>query len=313
MHTDVCQRWYRGRGSYVSTRAFFKPDRFSVQVLDDDTTPRTFIEQHHYSGSYCAAVFRVGLFEKRRNHQEQLVGACVFAEPAQSKVVSCWSGGLPKSQGTTLARLVLLERVLANAESWFVKRALDQLKEARPGLKVVVSYSDPVERTTVWGETVMPGHVGAVYQALGARFVGRAEGRTNYLTTRGTILDGRTLTKVRKGEKGAAPFYERLLAAGAPPRAFGEDPRAYVRRVLREGPFRPQRHPGNLVYLFALGDPEEKRETLAQAPKALVYLKARTARVLDPTQAGRRQLRLILEEPLCQSTPHPSVQTMPPA
>src|SRR5262245_917910 len=44
---------------------------------------------------------------------------------------------------------------------------------ARHGVRGVVSLSDPVPRRTVAGELVFPGHVGTIYQASNAAYLGR--------------------------------------------------------------------------------------------------------------------------------------------
>jgi hypothetical protein len=41
------------------------------------------------------------------------------------------------------------------------------------GLRGLVSFSDPIRRTTFAGQVVMPGHVGVIYRASNARYTGR--------------------------------------------------------------------------------------------------------------------------------------------
>lgn len=157
--------------------------------------------------------------------------------------------------GVTLSRLVLLDDVPANGESWFVARALRLLRAEKPDVGAVVSYSDPVVRTTLDGARVMPGHVGTVYQALNAMHVGRSRKETVILDRDGVVVDRRgIMSKLRNDEQGAAYAYARLTAAGAPPRRPLEGGVAYVERALREGPFRRFRHPGNHTYVWTLHD-----------------------------------------------------------
>lgn len=149
-----------------------------------------------------------------------------------------------------LGRLVLLDEVPFNAESWFVSRALSLLRQEKSDVRFVLSYADPVQRRAADGSVLMPGHIGTVYQALSAAYAGRATARTLILSRDGTVLSDRTLSKIRQQDRGA-DYAERLVTeAGASPRRPGEEPSAWLQRVLPA--FQRLRHPGNLAYVFAL-------------------------------------------------------------
>lgn len=248
----ACQRWRNGRERYRPAGERFDTSRASVEVLDE-TQAKAFTCSHHYSGSYPAARMRAGLFVKNRFEREQLVGVCVFAEPTHPAIVPNYFG-VPSKAGTALARLVLLDEVPGNAESWFVARAFRKLKRDLEGVQGVLSYSDPVARVNHAGELVKRGHVGVVYQALNAAYLGRARGGIQILATDGRVVNRRTLSKLRNDESGAAYAYEQLRKLGAPERHRLEGGREYTDRALREGGFRLQRHPGNHVYAWWLGD-----------------------------------------------------------
>jgi hypothetical protein len=65
-----------------------------------------------------------------------------------------------------------------------------------------VSFSDPVPRTKADGTIVHRGHVGICDQATSATFLGRTERRTIRLLPDGTLLNDRTIQKIRSGEQG---------------------------------------------------------------------------------------------------------------
>src|SRR5262249_3474031 len=133
-------------------------------AIADDTTARGFVETHHYSASYPAARWRFGLYCHGR-----LVGAAVFSHPSNDRTLTAVFPGKP-TDSVELGRLVLLDEVPGNGESWFVARCFEQLKA--DGILGVVSFSDPMPRARVDGPVVMPGHVGTVYQALSAAYLG---------------------------------------------------------------------------------------------------------------------------------------------
>lgn len=80
----------------------------------------------------------------------------------------------------------------------------------------------------------------------------------------GVALCTRAMSKVRLQEHGADSAERRLVRLGAPPRPFGQDPREWLKDVLAGNTFTRVRHPGNHLYAFALGSPQQKA-ILAQA------------------------------------------------
>jgi len=269
-----CQRWRDRRDSFRSSAEPFDPSRFGVELIETDSVAREFVKRHHYSGSYPAARVRVGLYRSAGVFGDELVGVAVFSVPMSQRVIPKYTGR-PSSEGVELGRFVLLDDVRANAESWFLSRAFGVLAEAKPEVAAVLSYSDPVRRTAADGSTVLPGHVGTIYQATNARYVGRSKYRNDWIAANGRIVSPRALSKIRKGETGARYATAKLLELGAPARRFGEDPAEWVRRALSDGPFRKVRHPGNHAYLFAVGGSKRQRRQTAKAfPPSLPYPKA---------------------------------------
>ncbi len=259
------QRWTRGRASYRVPDEVIKTRLYEVEEIQDDTTARQFVVGHHYSGTYPAARFRVGLY--RCGH---LVGVAVFSEPVNALTVPKWAGA--GAVGCELGRFVLRDLVPGNGETWFLARARRLLAAAKPELGYVVSFSDPLERRTPAGVVVKPGHIGCIYQASNARYCGRSARNTIYMTAGGEVISHRTLSKVRAGESGSDYAYESLLRAGAPTRWSWERGPDYITRVLGSPAIRRFRHPGNHVYLFSLRKKNKIRNTTP-------YPKARDARV----------------------------------
>lgn len=99
----------------------------------------------------------------------------------------------------------------------------------------------------------MPGHVGIVYQASNARYCGRATARTVTMLPDGTILNGRSMQKIRRQERGHDHVERLLRVHGAPVMAAGEKPTAWLARALDDIGARSLRHAGNHRYAFAIG------------------------------------------------------------
>lgn len=259
--TTPSLRWRDGR--HVFTRAPIVRSQFDVASIDDDTTARAFIEQHHYSRSYPAARERYGLYRLG-----ELVGVVVFSQPTNDKSITktfTLCGGrqkLPAADGADLGRLVLLDEIGANAESYFVARCFELLRPM--GFRGAISFSDPVPRTTLDGRMVLAGHVGTVYQALNAVYLGRSCARTLRLLPDGTVLNPRTLQKIRKQEVGWMSAVASLEAMGAP--ALRDDPREWVRLIVPMVT-RPLRHPGNHKYAWRFDRRVELPKQVLRYPK----------------------------------------------
>lgn len=103
-------------------------------------------------------------------------------------------------EAVELGRFVLLDSVPGNGETWFLGRCFEQLRTH--GLFGVVSFSDPTPRTSSSGDRVFPGHVGTIYQAHNAAYLGRGTARTLRLLPDGSVFSARTAQKIRSQERG---------------------------------------------------------------------------------------------------------------
>lgn len=247
--TPACQRWRGGRASYRRPDEPIKTLEHEVAPIDRETA-KAFVLAHHYSASFPADRFRFGLFRGAR-----LVGVAVFSVPARDEVLTRVFPG-PASDAVELGRFVLLDEVAGNGETWLLARCLGQLRHA--GLRGVVSFSDPLPRATADGAVVMPGHVGTIYQASSAVYLGRARAEALLLLPDGRPVHRRALAKIRAGHRGWRYAVERLVAAGAPAPAclvagvpdldeLGRWVDRWLVALVRRVP-----HPGNHKYAFPL-------------------------------------------------------------
>ncbi len=235
-----CQRWRDGRDSYRWHGEAFEPREHEVSAIADDRSARAFVEQHHYSKSFPAARRRFGLYAGG-----SLAGVAVFSVPVRPEALSVLR--CPVAEGLELGRFVLLDAVKANAETWFLARCFDLLR--REGFAGVVSFSDPFPRTRADGSTIFAGHVGTIYQASNAVFVGRAKPGFLRLLPDGSVLPARTLAKIRRRDRGWKYAVGKLVEHGAPEPTG--DLSLWLAREL-ENVTRRVKHPGNYKYAFAL-------------------------------------------------------------
>jgi hypothetical protein len=259
-----CERWTDRRHAWRHlSDGGFDARRFNVAPLVE-ADAKAYVTRHHYSGTYPSARLRYGLYER-----SELVGVAVLSVPVRSEVLTGVFPQLePYTESLELGRFVLAEGVAANGESWFLGRLFEQA--ARDGLRGIVSFSDPAQRTTSSGQVVMPGHVGTIYQATNALYLGRARARTLLLLPDGTVLNDRAIQKVKAQEKGHEYVERLLIGYGASAPRAGQAMRAWLADAIDAIGVRRLRHQGNHRFGFCLGTPAERR-----AIKRMVQLERR--------------------------------------
>ncbi len=249
------QRWRDRRDSYRPAGETIRTLDYEVAAIADDNTPKAFVVRHHYSATYPAARFRFGLYRRGA-----LVGVAVFSHPVNNASLSIFPGEL--LQSAELGRFVLLDDVPGNGETWFLGRAFELLRRAE--MVGVLSLSDPVRRTRVDGSVVFGGHVGTIYQAHNAVYLGRARADTLRLMPDGRVFNRRTRQKIRARERGWRYAAAQLETAGAPSLGDHADARAWLEEWLPRVT-RPLRHPGNFKYAWTLNR-RDRRHLPASQP-----------------------------------------------
>ena len=241
MIVDQVQRWKDRRDTYRPVGETIRTADYEVAPIEGDTVAKQFVLDHHYSGCYPAARFRFGLY-----HHEALVGVAVFSQPMSKGVLKPLPGD--PADSVELGRFVLLDGVPANGETWFLARAFEQLRQHVVG---VVSFSDPMPRDNVAGSVVFGGHIGTIYQAFNAVYVGLGARRTLHLLPDGTVFSARAASKIRNRERGWRYAAAQLERFGVPTLTSTEDAATWLRDALKLVT-RTRRHPGNHKYAWAL-------------------------------------------------------------
>jgi hypothetical protein len=258
MITNVNQRWCRQRPRLIPSNGVINPRLFEVAPIPDDVTARDFVTTQHYSGSYPAARFRYGLYTAGA-----LVGVAVYSVPSNPLALRPLPGEV--AQNVELGRFVLLNSVRGNGESYFLARTFEHLR--REHITGIVSFSDPMPRSDTEGRRIFPGHVGTIYQATNAVFLGRSRKDTLRLLPDGKVLHNRALAKVRARVRGWQYVVQQLLCYGATAPSLSETLSdwlaIWVPRLTRS-----IRHPGNLKYAWSLD-----RRMRKALPASQPYLK----------------------------------------
>jgi len=235
------QRWRARRDSYRPAGEVFNPAGHEVAEIAQDGVARAFVEANHYSGTFPAARRRFGLYQG-----PALVGVAVFSVPMADAVLRPLPVG---AEAAELGRFVLLDGGRAKGGSRSLPRRLDVLK--RDGYAGIVTFADPEARSTAAGAVAFGGHVGTIYQASNAVYLGRATPRTIRLLPDGSVFSARAAQKIRAKDRGWRYAVEQLVAQGAPEPANDNDLRAWLTTSLALVT-RTRRHGGNHKYVIAL-------------------------------------------------------------
>lgn len=201
MLTNTCQRWRDRRGTYRPVGEPIDPRHYEVAEIASDNVAEAFVLRHHYSGRYPAARWRFGLYRRG-----DLVGVAVYSVPFPAAAPEV------NVARVELGRFVLLDDVPSNGESWFLARTFEAV---RPRTDAIIAFSDPEPRETASGARVFPGHLGTIYQATNATYLGRGPRRTWRLFDDGQVFSARAWSKIRKLEQGWQGAAEQLVQRGA--------------------------------------------------------------------------------------------------
>ena len=239
MDTNRSQRWRDRRFRLVDDVELVDRRAYTVEPIAH-AAARAFVARHHYLPTWPAAQLAVGLFGSQRSANAGLTGVAVFAVPATAAVIARHTGFAEAERGAVLARFILLDEIPQNGESFFLSRALRLLRREKPAIEAVVSYADPGA-----------GHIGRCYAALSGAHRGVTRPRRVLRIGEATI-SGRTLSKVRGDERGAAGAVDRMVAAGMPRPAVLEGGAAWLNRLIEERLLLPHVQAGLFAYCFEL-------------------------------------------------------------
>ncbi len=242
-----------------------KTAEYDVAEIPDDTTAREFITRHHYSHTFPAARYRVGLYR----HGE-LSGVAVFSHPCSNAVLTNVFEA-PVLTTVVLGRFVLLDSVAGNGETWFLARSFDILRKQH-SIVGVVSFSDPLQRRTASGEVVHMGHFGTIYQAHNGIYLGRGTARSLHLLPDGRVFSERAAQKIRNSERGWKYAAAQLEAFGATTVPVDPSERTGWLNASLQSLATRVRHKGNHKYAWPLNVAIRR-----QLPASLPYPKS-----LDP-------------------------------
>lgn len=152
---------------------------------------KKYIHKNHYShGSHNGPSPCFGLFD-----EENLIGVLMFATPCSENVRASIFGKEYINHVTELHRLHILDITPKNTESWFISRCLRLLKESKPEIWAVLSFSDTTE-----------GHEGTIYKATNAYRLGQSSPAMFYIDQNGRLRHphqcGINITKEKAKELG---------------------------------------------------------------------------------------------------------------
>jgi hypothetical protein len=155
---------------------------------------KEYIKKNHYShGCHNGPSPCYGLFDG-----ENLIGCLMFATPCSENVRASIFGEEYKDWVIELHRLHILDCTPKNTESWFISRCLKLLKQDKPQIKAVLSFSDMTE-----------GHSGVIYKATNAYRLGSTGKAKFYRDKVGRLRhprqSGINITEEMAKEKGWTP------------------------------------------------------------------------------------------------------------
>lgn len=205
-----------------------KPKELTIAPADFKEI-KDFVETHHYSRNVNGVKINK-CFSVRYNGE--LCGGVIFG----SLSTTAWKKFADSEEHVLeLRRLVLLDEVGKNSESYVVSKTIKWLKQHRPEVKVIVAYADP-----------MYGHDGTIYKASNFEYLGLSGADKGYRDPEsGKVYHSRAL-RTRDDHYRYKPFVVEL------------------RKKLDEGKLEVIDLPGKHCYVYRIKECRFKRPYISE-------------------------------------------------
>jgi len=169
-------------------------------------------ETWHYSECMPSGkTVKIGVWE-----DEKFIGTVIYTRGASPWLATPFDG-VVSNEVAELARVALDDH--ETPTSRILSISLKLLQENSPGIRIVVSFADP-----------MPGHDGTLYQASNWIYTGRAESNTDI-------------------QIGSEKYHERSVG-----NKYGTSSVGKLKRLLDERPIRRVSRPNKYKYVYPLDD-----------------------------------------------------------
>ena len=120
--------------------------------------------KRHYLQKFPSGIKRIYAIHRKQTEGRQMVGMIIYGSPFHT-TTHFLEPEVKHSEVIELKRLYIDDIGVKNLESFFIGQSLNLLRKDEPSVKVVVTFADDKH-----------GHVGGIYQATNAIYLGKSEG-----------------------------------------------------------------------------------------------------------------------------------------
>lgn len=143
-------------------------DDFDVEPAKREDV-EVFIKRH-YLKSFPTGIKKIYAIHRKQTEGRQMVGMIIYGVPFHT-VGKFLEPEIKPNEILELKRLYIDDIGVKNLESFSIGQSINLLKRDEPTVKVVVTFADDVQ-----------GHVGGIYQATNAIYLGKSDsGKHKYI------------------------------------------------------------------------------------------------------------------------------------
>lgn len=146
---------------------------YRIEIINPKIA-KNLIIKNHYTHKWSSCRYAFGLILNN-----SIVGVCIYGYPVGRLTAQSISPKVLESGTLELTRLWINDSEGKNTESWFIGQTFKWLKKFDKTIKVLISYSDPMQN-----------HVGYIYQATNWLYQGN---KTRLVDGYYHIINGETL------------------------------------------------------------------------------------------------------------------------
>ena len=227
-----------------------------IEITDADKNTVAQFVQAHYLHKFPTGIKKIfAVNHKQQDGSKKMIGMAMYGSPFMTVTKFLEPAGIKLQETLELKRLFIDDVGLRNIESFVIGQTLGKIRKEMPEIRVVITFADD-----------KAGHVGAIYQATNAIYLGKSDdGKHKYIYAMNDD-DKKNIEQIIKPQPYPKKEVPPTTEVIKPPRNQAQyDMLAQIKRELGG----KEEQPKDFSTVFADKEPEEDDRPSANPPPVL--------------------------------------------
>ena len=164
--------YYEGKMITLKEYVILEKLKDEIEISNADRNSIIKFVQAHYLHKFPAAIKKIfAVSHKQQDGTKDMIGMVMYGVPFPTASKFLESAGIHAKETLELKRLFIDDVGIRNIESFVIGQTINKIKSEMPEIRVVITFADE-----------QAGHVGAIYQATNAIYLGKSkDGKHKYI------------------------------------------------------------------------------------------------------------------------------------